>query len=260
LNIFFDIHKDLPREGPGDNASTLRALSLLSDRPLRPTLLDIGCGPGMQTLAIAKKTHGPVVAIDTHRPYLQRLQQSAESAGRREQITLVNASMLSLPFIAGTVDVIWSEGAIYVAGFERGLREWRRLLRPRGYVVVSELTWLQAVRPVEAVRFWQVGYPGMHTIEENLETIQAVGYRSIGHFVLPESGWWEHYYTPLELRLASLRDRYQDDAAANNQLNQVARQIDLYRKCSDAYGYVFYIMQSASGDAERQTDTGADGA
>jgi SAM-dependent methyltransferase len=245
LNIFFELHKDLPREGPGDNASTLRALSLLSDRPPGPTLLDVGCGPGMQTLAIATETRGPVVAIDTHRPFLQRLKQSAKAAGLRERIALVSGSMLSLPFAECSFDVIWSEGAIYIAGFERGLREWRRLLRPRGYVVVSELTWLQAVRPVEAVRFWQIGYPGMQTVEDNLETIRAIGYRYIGHFVLPESSWWEHYYTPLELRLASLHDRYQVDADAHNQLDQVARQIDLYRKCSDSYGYVFYVMQSA---------------
>jgi SAM-dependent methyltransferase len=198
----------------------------------------------MQTLALATETHRPVVAIDTHRPFLRRLKQSAEAAGLRERIALVNGSMLSLPFAEGSFDVIWSEGAIYIAGFERGLREWHRFLRPRGYVVVSELSWLQTVRPVEAVSFWQIGYPGMHAVEENLEIVRAAGFREIGHFALPESGWWQHYYTPLELRLASLRDRYQDDAAANNQLDHVARQIDLYRKYSDSYGYVFYIMQS----------------
>ena len=34
-------------------------------------------------------------------------------------------------------DVIWSEGAIYIMGFERGLRAWRPLVRTGGYVVVS---------------------------------------------------------------------------------------------------------------------------
>jgi len=199
----------------------------------------------MQTLAIATATGGTVVAVDTHRPFLRRLKQSAEVAGLRGRITVVNASMLSLPFAQGSLDVIWAEGAIYIAGFERGLRDWRRLLKPRGCIVVSELTWLQAVCPAEAVSFWQVGYPGMQTLEANLEAIRAAGYQELGYFAIPESAWWHHYYTPLELRLASLRDQYQDDTAALRQLDQVVREIDLYRKYSDSYGYVFYVMQSA---------------
>ncbi len=36
------------------------------------------------------------------------------------------------------VDLIWSEGAIYIMGFSAGLRAWRRLLRPReGYEVIA---------------------------------------------------------------------------------------------------------------------------
>ena len=200
----------------------------------------------MQTLAIAAATDRRIVGLDSHQPYLQRLKRSAEAAGLREQISLVHASMHALPFAEGSFDVIWSEGAIYIAGFERGLREWHPFLRPRGYVVVSELTWLQTQHPAEAAEFWQAGYPGMHSVEENLEIIGMTGYREVGHFTLEKSSWWEHYYTPLEARLGLLRARYVDDAVAISQLDSVARQIDLYRKYSDSYGYVFYVMQSST--------------
>ncbi len=33
MSFFFEIHKDIPREGPGDNESTRKALSLLNDLP-----------------------------------------------------------------------------------------------------------------------------------------------------------------------------------------------------------------------------------
>lgn len=33
MSFFFEIHKGIPREGPGDNESTRKALSLLNDLP-----------------------------------------------------------------------------------------------------------------------------------------------------------------------------------------------------------------------------------
>ena len=49
MSFYFEIHKDLPREGPGDNASTRKALEMMTSLPERPALLDVGCGPGVQT-------------------------------------------------------------------------------------------------------------------------------------------------------------------------------------------------------------------
>jgi methylase of polypeptide subunit release factors len=60
----------LPREGPGDDASTECALRLLQHLPPRPRILDIGSGPGAQTLVLARATGGTVTAIDVHQPFL----------------------------------------------------------------------------------------------------------------------------------------------------------------------------------------------
>lgn len=47
--------------------------------------------------------------------------------------------MFELPFSANTFDIIWSEGAIFIIGFEQGLREWKPFLKLGGYLVLSEL-------------------------------------------------------------------------------------------------------------------------
>lgn len=52
--IFWEVHSGLPREGPGDNKSTRKAYMMLGDLPENPRILDIGCGPGMQTVELAK--------------------------------------------------------------------------------------------------------------------------------------------------------------------------------------------------------------
>lgn len=54
---------------------------------------------------------------------------------------------------ADSFDAIWSEGAIYIIGFERGLTIWRPLLKERGYLAVSELCWLEKDAPAEARDF-----------------------------------------------------------------------------------------------------------
>jgi SAM-dependent methyltransferase len=243
MNIFFDIHKDLPREGPGDCESTRKALSIIKDLPSKPVILDIGCGPGMQTLDLARYTNGKVIAVDTHQPFLEMLEKRAQAAALSERITAINESMFALPFSEHSFDLIWSEGAIYIIGFEQGLCAWRPLLKPGGYVAVTEITWLKPDPPEEVLSFWMADYPGMSDIAVNQERIRSAGYCEIDHFTLPPSSWWTDYYTPIEMRLPKLREKYIGNSEANTLLDATQKEIDIYRKYSDWYGYVFYVMR-----------------
>ncbi len=245
MSIFFELHQDLPREGPGDNESTRRALALIPGLPARPMILDVGCGPGMQTLELARQTGGQIVAVDTHQPFLNKLEQSARQSGYQEQITTRNVSMVSLDFEPASFDLIWSEGAIYIMGFEQGLRLWRKFLKPGGCIAVTEISWIRPEPPAELAAYWNREYPAMHSTQENLASLAACGYRSLGHFVLPETSWWENYYNPLAQRLARLRAKYAGDPEANQLLDANQLEMEFYRKYSAWYGYVFYVMQIA---------------
>ena len=242
MEIFFEIHRDLPREAPGSDACTARALSMTLPLPRDPHILDIGCGPGAQTLVLAKQTGGHVTAIDTHQPFLDDLKRRAERAHLASRIHPQHGDMTALEIGEASFDLIWSEGAIYIMGFREGLQAWRRFLKPGGALAVTEATWLVDDPPDEARRFWQAAYPAMKHVEENIAILQEAGYSHVGHFTLPESAWWDDYYTPVEHRIAALRKQYQDDAEALAILDEEQREIDLYRKFSPSYGYVFYIM------------------
>jgi ubiquinone/menaquinone biosynthesis C-methylase UbiE len=141
--IFWEVHSGLPREGPGDNESTRKAYLMLKDLPEHPRILDIGCGPGMQTVELAKLSGGQIVALDFHEPFLEQLKEAAKEEGVDDRVKAVKGDMRNMKFEDNHFDVVWSEGAIFVIGFEKGLREWRQLLTPDGYVVVSELSWLK---------------------------------------------------------------------------------------------------------------------
>jgi SAM-dependent methyltransferase len=242
-NVFFEIHSGLPREAPGDDASTARALALARGLPPKPDILDVGCGPGAQTLVLARATGGAVLAVDNHAPFLEDLRRRASWAGLADRVQSIRGSMFELPFMEAAFDLIWSEGAIYIMGFDHGLQSWRRLLRPAGWLAVTEVAWLRDDPPREIVDFWTAGYPGIRTVAENLAAIRDGGYDPAGHFVLPESSWWDSYYVPVLERVARLKETYRGDAEALGILDQETLEIDLYRKYSSYYGYVFFVMK-----------------
>jgi ubiquinone/menaquinone biosynthesis C-methylase UbiE len=243
LKVFWEIHSELPREGPGDNESTKKAYNMLEDLPEKPRILDIGCGPGMQTIELAKLSGTKIVALDFHQPFLEELKVNAEKAKVQDKIETVLGNMFDLKFEDKSFDLIWSEGAIFVIGFEKGLREWKPLLTDNGYLVVSEMSWLRPDLPDEVVEFMKHAYPVIKTVEGNLDVAKKSGYRVVNSFVLPSKSWWGNYYDWIEPKLPSIKTKYKGDEVAMQLIAFEETEIKMFHKYSDYYGYVFYIMQ-----------------
>ena len=242
LDIFMAIHTGNPREAPGSSEATLRALALCAGLPASPRVLDLGCGPGAQTLELAAQTGGRFVAIDLHAPYLDRLEAEARARGLADSITTLRADMGRLELEPGTFDLVWSEGAIYNVGFRAGLTAWRPLLVERGCIAVSEATWLVDDPPEEVRAFWSDGYPAMQGVEDNLRELRETGFEPLGHFTLPSS-CWRDYYAHLEARMAELERELAGDEVAQAVLAAEHREIELHRRFGDTYGYVFYVAR-----------------
>jgi SAM-dependent methyltransferase len=164
--LFWEVHSGLAREGPGDEASLRRALAMMKTLPAAPDILDVGCGPGAQSLALASLTAGTIAAVDAHAPFLAVLNRAAAERGLADRITTVEASMAAMPFDDASFDAIWCEGAIYNIGLGRGLSAWKRFLRPGGYVAVTEPCWLAPIDeiPAGALALW-ADYPAMTGVE-----------------------------------------------------------------------------------------------
>ena len=105
--VFVELHSGLPREGPGDDESTLRALRMCAELPDRPDILDVGCGPGMQTLAMLGATDGTMTAVDFYPQFLDQLAESAHAAGIGQRLRSVGADMNDLPVEPDSCDLIW---------------------------------------------------------------------------------------------------------------------------------------------------------
>jgi SAM-dependent methyltransferase len=241
--LFWEIHSGLEREGPGDEASLVRALALMPDLPPGLSILDVGCGPGAQTLGLLRRTDGKVTAVDRHQPYLDDLAARAAVAGVTGRVTPMNASMDALPFPDSSFDLIWCEGAIYFVGLREGLRSWRRLLKPHGFFAVTEPCWLRPrdQLPQGALDAWEE-YPALATIEELLPAGPDCGYDLLGHFVLPPAAW-EAYYGPIQARIDALRAKYSGDPGRLSELEGHQGEIDAYRAFGDCFSYLFLVLQ-----------------
>lgn len=224
--------------------ATVKAFKMLENLSDEPQVLDIGCGPGMQSIALAKTMKGgKLFALDIHEPFLDNLRDKVTASGLNETVTAVKGSMTELPFEGEVFDLIWSEGAIYIMGVNEALMAWKPFIKKGGYLVFSEISWLHNKPDAEVATFWMGEYPAMTTISGNIKRIEEAGYAPIGHFILPSLGWWEDYYDPLLSRVAMLREKYPDDLEENLVLDLTVKEIDMYRRFSNDYGYVFYLME-----------------
>jgi SAM-dependent methyltransferase len=211
-----------------------------------PRILDVGCGRGRPTLELARLSQGHVVGLDIDRSSLSTLARKAEEAGLSDRVRAVRCSMFAVSFPDGCFDVVWSEGSIFVIGFERGLKEWCRFVKPHGYLVVHDMVWLRPHPPREIYDYWKARYPGIRTVPGNLQRVPACGCDLIGHFTLPDDLWWTEYYAPLERRIREFRQTYAADPAALAVLEGEQRDVDLYKRHQKWYGSAYFILQKGN--------------
>jgi len=242
MNYFLEVYGRLPRAGPGSDELTRQAFKTLPLLPDTPRILDVGCGPGMQTVELLKNCSGSVLALDVLPEMIDRTIAEAERAGVSDRLETVVQDMKKMTFPGSSFDVIWSEGAIYNLGFETGLKAFKNLVKPGGYVAVSEAVWLKPNPPVGAVEFWE-DYPEIDTIAAKLEVVKRVGYEPLSYFVFPKSAWTEQYYDPMEKRIAECERKWRGISDAEAVFSEARNEISLFRKHSDYFSYAFFTMR-----------------
>ena len=188
-----------------------------------PRILDIGCGSGVPTMELARLSNGEIIGLDIDQSALDTLAEKILQAGLSDRAKTIRRSVLDMDFEKESFDIIWSEGCIHVIGFEKGLREWRRLLKPNGYMVVHD---------------------GQENINEKLKLISRCGYELLGHFLLNEDVWRAEYFAPMEKLIAETLAEYADDPKVLEAVHSSRREIDMFKKNPELNSSAFFIMQN----------------
>jgi len=196
--LFYHIFENIPRQGPGTKASTLKAFSAIKKLSADAHILDIGCGKGVQTFDLAEVTNGTIIAVDNHPFFIDFLNLHAKQLNLQNRVKAMVADMNDLPFAEKQFDLIWAEGSIFITGFENGLKNWAKFLKDDGYMVVSEAAWFSNDPPEEIKEFWNNVYPDLLTIPQQEKIIAKCGYQLVESFNLPKEGWLIDYYSFME--------------------------------------------------------------
>jgi arsenite methyltransferase len=122
---------------------------------IRPgeTVLDLGCGGGIDTIIAAQRTGptGRVFALDFLPEMLDRTSIAVRQAGLSNVETLAG-EMEAIPLPDDSIDVIISNGVINLSARKaRVMAESARVLRPRGRFCVADLTVEQDELPTEVL-------------------------------------------------------------------------------------------------------------
>ena len=243
FNLICEFFSSMERQGPGSTDATLTALRFIDNLTDKSLIADIGCGTGGQTMTLAKHIEGKITALDLFPDFINILNRNAKQLGMEDRVKGIVGSMDNLPFQNEELDLIWSEGAIYNIGFERGLNEWRKYLKTGGYLAISESSWFTDERPAEINDFWMNSYPEIDTIPNQVAKIHRAGYLPVATFILPETCWTKYYFAPKATAEEVFLNKYAGNKVAEDLVASQRYEAELYNKYKEFYGYTFFIAK-----------------
>jgi ubiquinone/menaquinone biosynthesis C-methylase UbiE len=187
-----------------------------------PLILDVGCGSGVPAIELVRLCNGNIIALDIDQTKLDIFKKKVKDAGLNNRIQIIKRSLLQLNFPDEYFDIIWTEGSIFVIGFEKGLKEWYHFIKPGGYLVVHD---------------------EIKAMSEKKDIIQQCGYILIDTIVIPEEVWWNVYCEPLEKQIMKLMKKYKGNETMTALLQDEQNKIDKFENKPELFTSIFYIMQ-----------------
>ena len=188
----------------------------------KPRILDIGCGSGIPTIELARLSNGEITGIDIDQSALDKFKREIEKEQLSTRVQAECCSIFEMDFPDESFDIIWSEGSIYAIGFEKGLREWKRFLKPDGYMVIHD---------------------EQGNIGKKLEQISSCGYELLDHFILSEKTWWTEYFAPLKKLIIESRKKHTDNPKILEELDQAQGELDMFKKYPERNSSVCFVMK-----------------
>ena len=233
---FFTVHRDLPREGPGEAADVAWVLAQ-TGLGGAIDVLDAACGPGadLETLA----DHLPEARLTGIEQVSHFVTAAAARVARFGPRVRVQERDMAAP--DGRYDLIWCAGALYFLGVVDGLRGWRDALHPGGKVAFSEPVLLDTPASGAESAFWD-DYPQITDLEGLTAQLADAGYRTLAHRMLVGAPW-QAYYAPMEARIAALRQS-DPDAALRAALDEAQQEIDRWTAARDQIAYALLIVDA----------------
>jgi ubiquinone/menaquinone biosynthesis C-methylase UbiE len=118
-------------------------------------VLDAGARDAVHAIELVQRLGCRVIAVDPVPLHFERARGRVATAGLEDRIEVVQAGIESLPLEDASVDYIWCRDVLNHVELDRSLREFARVLRPHGAVLVYQTFAEQACEPDEARRLFE---------------------------------------------------------------------------------------------------------
>ncbi|HKX72795.1 MAG TPA: class I SAM-dependent methyltransferase [Candidatus Saccharimonadales bacterium] len=240
INPSESIHNGLPRQGPGSDSTTKALFGTIKHPNKIQRGIDMGCGTGRSTIWLAQQGID-MVAIDTSQPFLNTLHDAATRAGVANHINTKKMSIGAVSYPDESFDLVWSEGAAYFIGWARALTSWKRLLKPEGYLIATDMFWTTDSPTPELADFFKDD--NVLTLEQGSEIARQSGYVVRKTYIQPDSDWFDEYYSALEERAEKFSA--QPDPKLREAGDQAKQEIAIRRKYKTEYQHVGFVLQVA---------------
>ncbi len=146
------------------------------------TVLDLGCGVGLDLLIAAERTgpEGRVIGIDMNEEMVRRARENARTAGHR-QVEVLEGRLESLPLADDVADWVFSNCVINLAADKQAVfAEIARVLKPGGRLVISDIV-------AEDLPDWVSAHADLYaacissaiSLEAYLDAAEAAGLRDL---------------------------------------------------------------------------------
>ncbi|QTM98282.1 methyltransferase domain-containing protein [Sediminibacillus dalangtanensis] len=135
---------------PGSFKQTKRMLNTL-ELNKQSNVLDAGCGTGQTIAYIAQKYACTVYGIDQHEEMIQKARRRA--AEIPSPVRVFKGNIEELPFEENSFDLVLSESVTAFTQVRKALKEYRRVLKPNGTLVMNEMTKIGHLDPDEQAEF-----------------------------------------------------------------------------------------------------------
>ena len=154
--------------------------------------LDIGCGPGLTSWALAQAVGGSghVDAIDIAPPMLQL---AARRCADAKQVAFHQADVLQLPFADASFDVsLATQVYEYVADIDNALHELARVMKPAAQVLLVDTDWESCVwacrdeaRMRRMMQGWSQHIPHPQLPRTLMQRMQRAGFVDVQVHTIP---------------------------------------------------------------------------
>lgn len=212
-NEYFDI-KDNCRKGL--LKFLLNAISII---PVieNQIILDVGCGSGVPTLAIAEYYNATITAVDFDTKSINRLEKKVNELNLSNRIMIFNGSIFEMELEENQFDIILAEGFLNVVGFEKGFSKLLKLLKRNGYFIIHD---------------------EFRNHNKKIEFVESNNCKLLDSFSLDENVWWNDYYKCLEKEISSLRNKNFLELFKTD-----LYEIELFKKNPSQFNSVYYVLE-----------------